>query len=279
MAFLFAGVGLAAVAALRDRPALQWPGYILIACAVMVKGPLALVLSGLAMALSMAMSADLRRRLLGLHWIARSWHCRRDLLAVVHLHVPAVPGRLRGRVSARREHPAVRDRSLYGAAWVLVLFPDSRHRHAAVDRDPDRPSRRRCAVRREGQGRDGVEVLLWAWTIAVVGFFTFSRFKLDHYVFAAAPTLCLLCARAWVDLREHPDSPEHRGARIGLWLVGPSLVLMGAAAGYFLMAQLDLPTATYVVPVAVIVAGLLMLARSMRVTGGRRGFHGWRSPH
>ena len=43
-AFLFAGVGLVAVAALRDRPRLQWPGYLLIAGAVMVKGPLALVL-------------------------------------------------------------------------------------------------------------------------------------------------------------------------------------------------------------------------------------------
>ena len=47
-ALLFAGVGLIAVAALRDRPALQWAGYVLVGCAVMVKGPLALVLSGLA---------------------------------------------------------------------------------------------------------------------------------------------------------------------------------------------------------------------------------------
>ena len=122
MAFLFAGVGLAAVAALQDRPALQWPGYILIACAVMVKGPLALVLSGLAMALSMAMSADLRRRLLRLHWIIGLGRRRGDLLAVVHLHVPAVPGRLRGRVPARREHPAVRNAIALRASLAILFY-------------------------------------------------------------------------------------------------------------------------------------------------------------
>ena len=36
----------------------------------MTKGPLALVLCGLAMGLAIAMSADIRRRLLDLHWIA-----------------------------------------------------------------------------------------------------------------------------------------------------------------------------------------------------------------
>ena len=49
---------------------LQYPGYVLIAGAVMTKGPLAFVLCGLAMGLAIAMSADVRRRLLGLRWIA-----------------------------------------------------------------------------------------------------------------------------------------------------------------------------------------------------------------
>jgi 4-amino-4-deoxy-L-arabinose transferase-like glycosyltransferase len=94
-------------------------------------------------------------------------------------------------------------------------------------------------------------VLLWAWTIAVVGFFTFSRFKLDHYVFPAAPALCLLCARAWMDVRHAPDAPEHRGARAGIRLVGPFLIVMAAVAAYFLLNQFDLPAPTLVVPVIV----------------------------
>ena len=88
-ALLFGGAGLLAVAALApetldrvgsgssrigsrqagSRRRLQWPGYILIAGAVMTKGPLAFVLCGLTMGLAMAVSADVRRRLLALHWL------------------------------------------------------------------------------------------------------------------------------------------------------------------------------------------------------------------
>ena len=261
MAFLFAGVGLVAVAALHDRRALQWPGYILIACAVMVKGPLALVLSGLAMVLSMAMSADLRRRLLGLRWIA-------GLGLAVAISSPWFV------------YMYLRFRDAFVAGYLL----DENIRLFATDRFTGQPGysfyfrilatgmlpwtgillgRFADDVRSALRGRrlDGVELLLWAWTIGVIGFFTFSRFKLDHYVFAAAPSLCLLCARAWVDVREHPGAPEHRGARAGVWLVGPFLLLLGAATGYFLLVRLDLPTATDVVPVAVAFAGLLILAR------------------
>jgi len=45
--FTFGGAAALAVAALRDRPRLQWIGYVAIACGVAVKGPLALVLCGL----------------------------------------------------------------------------------------------------------------------------------------------------------------------------------------------------------------------------------------
>ena len=115
----------------------------------------------------------------------------------------------------------------------------------------------RAAWRRDGS-LDPVDVLLWSWTIAIVGFFTFSRFKLDHYVFPTAPTLCLLCARAWVALRDRPDDPRNAGARIGLWLVGPLLLVVAAAGGYMLIARLALPVAALVVPAAVGGAGLVL---------------------
>ena len=66
--FMFGGAACLAVAALRDRPRLQWLGYVAIALGVQTKGPIALVLCGLTMLLLMALSADLRRRLLALHW-------------------------------------------------------------------------------------------------------------------------------------------------------------------------------------------------------------------
>src|SRR5206468_11890090 len=68
----------------------------------------------------------------------------------------------------------------------------------------------RAAIRRDAV--DTLEVLLWSWTAAIVGFFTLSTFKLDHYVFPAAPALCLLCARAWSDVRADPLARRHAGA-------------------------------------------------------------------
>src|SRR3954470_22695922 len=69
-AFLFGGVSLVTVAALRDRPYLQWPGYVLIALSVLTKGPLALALCALTFLLATAISAELRRRLLALRFVA-----------------------------------------------------------------------------------------------------------------------------------------------------------------------------------------------------------------
>jgi 4-amino-4-deoxy-L-arabinose transferase-like glycosyltransferase len=265
MAALFAGVGSIAVAALHDRPALQWPGYVLIACAVMVKGPLAFALTGVATVLSILASADLRRRLLGLHWVA-------GLALAVAISAPWFI------------YMYVR----FGSAFVDGYVLDENIRLFATDRFPGQPGPlfyleilatgmlpwtglligrfvddvRALFGGPGGRRPDNVELILWAWTVAVVGFFSFSRFKLDHYVFAAAPSICLLLARAWTDLRAFPGSRDHRAARAGLMLVGPSLILLGAATAYFLLAQLNLPRSAMVVPAVVIAAGVVIVARS-----------------
>ena len=256
-ACLFGGVGLLAVAALRDRPALQYPGYVLIAGAVMTKGPLAFVLCGLAMGVAVVMSADVRRRLLGLHWIA-------GVALAVAISVPwFIYMYLR-----------------FGDAFVAGYALDENIKLFATERFGGQPQfwfylqilatgmlpwtgvmigRLVDDVRHK---RDNVEVLLWAWTIAIVAFFTLSKFKLDHYVFPAAPALCILVARAWNDVRVAPESPANRGARIGVRLVGPFLVLLGVVAGYFLLSQLDLPAPALVIPAVVITSGIVLIART-----------------
>jgi 4-amino-4-deoxy-L-arabinose transferase-like glycosyltransferase len=256
-ALLFGGVGMIAVAALRDRPVLQYPGYVLIAGAVMTKGPLAFVLCGLAMGLATAMSADVRRRLLRLHWIAGV-----------------------GMAMAISAPWFVYMYLRFRAAFVAGYLFDENIRLFAADRFGDQPPFwfyfqilatgmlpwtgimiGRLVDDVSWRKRDNVEVVLWAWIIAIVGFFTFSRFKLDHYVFPAAPALCLLIARAWGDLRAFPDSPENRGARVGLRLVGPLLILLGAAAAYFLLARLDLPAAALAAPAIVVAGGVIITVR------------------
>jgi 4-amino-4-deoxy-L-arabinose transferase-like glycosyltransferase len=259
-ALLFAGVGLVAVAALHERPRLQYAGYVLVAGAAMVKGPLAFVLCGLTLGVAIVMSADVRRRLLGLRWIV-------GLAIGVAIAAPWFV------------YMYVRFRGDFIDGYLL----DENIKLFATDRFGEQPpfwfyfqilatgmlpwtaivvGRFVDDVRGARAGRlDNVEVLLWAWTFAVVGFFTFSRFKLDHYVFPAAPTLCLLCARAWLDVRTSPAAPEHRGARMGMRLVGPLLIAMGTVAAYFLLNQFDLPAATFLVPVIVILSGVVVMRR------------------
>src|SRR5262249_23497241 len=116
----------------------------------------------------------------------------------------------------------------------------------------------RAAIRRDPI--DPVEILLWAWIAAVVGFFSFSTFKLDHYVFPAAPALCLLCARAWFDVRGARLAPRNAGAPPGLHLIGPLVVAIGLGCGYFLVVRLELPRAAIAVPIALTLAGAMLTA-------------------
>ena len=262
-ALLFGGVGLIAVAALRDRPVLQYPGYLLIAGAVMTKGPLAFVLCGLAMGLAIAMSADVRRRLLGLHWIAGMGIAAAISAPwFVYMYLRFRADFLAGYLFDENIRLFATDRFgdqppfwFYFQILATGMLPWT---GIMIGRLVDDVAWRK----RDSPGGPGdIVVLLWAWTIAIVGFFTFSRFKLDHYVFPAAPALCLLIARAWEDLRAFPDSPQNRGARVGLHLVGPLLVLLGAATAYFLLARLDLPAAALAVPALVVAAGVIITVR------------------
>jgi len=264
--FTFGGAALLTIAAMRDRRHLQWPGYVAIACGVLTKGPIALVLCGLTLVIASAMSADARRRLFGLNWIAGA-------AIVVALSAPwFVYMYLR-----------------FGQAFVDGYVLDENIRLFASSRFANQPGvwfyfqilatgllpwtalvagraidDLRAIVRRETL--DVVELLLWAWTIAVVGFFSLSTFKLDHYVFPAAPALCILCARAWSDLQTG-DQRRHAAARVGLYLVGPLLVTVGVSLGYLVIARLELPAGAIVIPVIVTACGAAMAALLNRRDG------------
>ena len=258
--FTFGGAALFAVAALHERPRLQWPAYVLIAFGVATKGPLAVVLCGLTMLMAIAASGDLRRRLLALNWIA-------GLVLVLMLSSPWFIY-----MYVRYKHQFV---SGYFLDENVRLFASSRFASqpgpwfyfqilatgllpwtgVVVGRLVDDV---RAVIRRDGI--DAVEILLWSWTIAVVGFFTASTFKLDHYVFPAAPALCLLCARGWQSIVDDPLATRNAGTRIGAHLVGPILVMMGVGCGYFLIARLELPRAAFIVPVVITLCGALLTA-------------------
>ncbi|HMF93636.1 MAG TPA: glycosyltransferase family 39 protein [Vicinamibacterales bacterium] len=258
--FTFGAAAVLAVAALRDRPRLQWIGYLLLACGVMVKGPLALVLAALTMLVLAAASADLRRRLFGLHWFV-------GLILIVVVSSPwFVYMYLRFRQEFVNGYILDENVRLFAASrfanqpgfWFYFqilatgLLPWTGLLIGRIIDDL------RCVWR--GERVDHVETMLWSWTLVIVGFFTASTFKLDHYVFPAAPSLCILCARAWTDVRHHHRQPSTAWSRLGLYLIGPFLVVVGLGCGYFVIARLALPRAAIAVPIALTFAGALLTA-------------------
>jgi 4-amino-4-deoxy-L-arabinose transferase-like glycosyltransferase len=265
-ALLFGGAAMVTVAALRDRPRLQYGGYVLVALAVLTKGPLAVVLCALTFGLAVAISSDARRRLLSLRWMV-------GVVMIGALSVPwfaymwwrfgeaFVEGYWLNENIRLFAQPLYRGQpgpTFYVRVLAAGLLPWT---GIVVGRIYD--DVRRAWSRRDPP--DTIEVMLWVWTAAVVGFFTLSQFKLDHYVFPVAPALCLLTARAWLDVRASPFDPAHAGARAGVRLVGPLLVVVGVVGGYFMIARLELPLGAVLIPIAVTLAGV---AVTMRVTRG-----------
>ena len=267
-AFVFGGAALVTVAALTDRPRLQWPGYIALALAVLTKGPLALALCGLTFLLAIAISQDARRRLLQLHWVSGLlivlvisapwflWMWHKWDRAFVDGYVLNENLRLFG-TSIYANQPGF---WFYFQILAAGLLPWTALLVGRVYDDARRWLR--------GHPPDTFEILLLAWTAAVVGFFTLSKFKLDHYVFPAAPSLCLLCARAWADVRARPLDALNAGSRAGLHLLGPLLVAVGAGGGYFLIVRLELPHAAMIVPIALVAAGAWITAEQNLWLGG-----------
>jgi 4-amino-4-deoxy-L-arabinose transferase-like glycosyltransferase len=257
--FLFGGAALVTAAALRDSPRLQYPGYFLLGAAVLTKGPLGLVLPGLAFLVSLAIAPAARGPLLRLRWAI-------GLLIVAAISLPwflymwlrfgdaFVLG------YALKENFWLYARPMYGNQPSLLFYPQI----MAVGLLPWTPllfGRLVDAFR--GLTVSTEERLLWAWAIAVVGFFTFSNFKLDHYAFPAAPALCLLAAHAWYEARHREQAPV--GIMIGL----VSIPVLLVAAGIVLIpglnrVPLDLPPIARILPIALIAAGIAMFGQIAR---------------
>jgi len=255
-AWLFGGVSLVTVAALKDRPTLQYPGYVAIAFAVLTKGPLALALCAIAFLLAIAVSEDARRRLLALRWmtglaivlaIATPWF----VYMLSRFGDDFVRGYFLNENLTLFANPPYGNQpgwSFYFRILAVGLLPWT---FLVIGRLVDDV---RGAVEKT-RTPDTFEVLLWSWAVAIVGFFTLSAFKLDHYVFPAAPAFCLLAARGWVDATARTTDVRKSAAAVGIVLIGPLVLVVGVAAGVLMEVWLDLPVAALAAPIALIAAG------------------------
>ena len=67
----------------------------------------------------------------------------------------------------------------------------------------------------DGERLDTLELVLWAWTAVSVGFFTLSTFRLDHYIFPAAPALRSRSASS-SRMRRRTGAPTQGNAALGV---------------------------------------------------------------
>lgn len=260
-AFLFAGVALAASAALHDRPRRQWWGYLCLTFAVLTKGPLAIALAGLAFVLTLVIAPGLRARLLSLRWIS----------GLVFVVVLASPWFIY--MWFRFGYAFVEGYFLRENIWLYAsqLFASTRSpwfyvRVAAMGFLPWTPILiGRVVDAFRGDPIRDEERLFWAWAVSITLFFTGSHFKLDHYIYPVLPALSLIVARAWFALHTAPSPRPHLGTAAGVVTVGA--VLLGAGAFAYQQVDalpLDLPRAMLLAPFAMIAGGAGLLALSWR---------------
>jgi len=267
-ALLVSGASLVAISALHNRPRLQYVGYVVLALAVLAKGPVALVLTGLAGAVAFVVAPAARPSLRRLHYV-------RGVALILAISLPwfiymwARFGDAFIDGYALRENVWLYTRALGDSTPGPTL---SYARVLAIGLLPWTPVLLgRLVDIARGTPCDTGERWLWAWVVAVVGFFSGSSFKLDHYVYPAAPALCLLTANAWHEARTAVSRRPHLGTLTGIAFAAGTLVAAGVALARLVTAlPLDLERWMMVVPVAMSAAGGLLLLNLAR--------RGWRPP-
>ena len=266
-ALLFGAVACLLEASRTPSRVREAAGYALVSLAVMIKGPVALVLIGLFCLTAWAVGGEARARAGWLRWKtgliaaavgASPWF----IWMFAHFGDAFVQGYiLAGNVYYFTQPESWSKRAVdhvyYARSFAGGFFPWS---VLALGRLYELIRRRASA------GPD--EMLLWIWTGVVIGFFSLARFKLDTYIFPAAPAICLLASKAWHDAAEARDRHGF-GVRVVVLGLGAMFVVTGAfMATYMFELDLELPEAAILLPIALAAGGTAMLERSARVRWG-----------
>jgi len=264
--FTFGAVACLLVAAVRARPRLVHAGTALLALAVMTKGPVAIALVAALFAVAWAAGGASRRAIRSLDW-------RKLALGVVVGSAPwfawmywqfgddfvrgyLLDGHLfylAPRASASSARPG-----FYVQMFMTAFFPWSL---VAVGYGLDTLLRLR-----QGHKPPVEEVLLWTWILAVIALFTAAQFRVDRYIYPAAPACCMLAARGWVAARTAAGPREFLMTRLSILLFALVLVGSGVALAVALPG-LDLRAtgAAFLLPAWLLLGGLvvavLMIAR------------------
>ena len=260
--FLFGAVACLLVAAERGQRRIEYAGYALLTLAVMTKGPVALVLAGLFLGAAWIAGGALRERIARLRWksglalvavAASPWFLWMDArfgrefvqgyILAGNLWYFTQPDVFSGRAISH---------TFYVRAFAGAFFPWSA---VMVGRGIDIWRNRRTAA-----DVSPAEKLLWLWTITVIAFFTIARFKLDHYIFPAAPACCLIAAHAWRRAAQEPSTAT-RATAASIIVIAAVMIVGGSFGGvYLFQLDLELPPVAILLPLALLLGGTALLS-------------------
>jgi 4-amino-4-deoxy-L-arabinose transferase-like glycosyltransferase len=261
---LFGGVACLMVGALRERPRLQYHGFALIALAIMTKGPVALILVMLFAAAAFCAGGDSRRAMRRIHWVTGmacgalaaspwfTWMWLRFGDRFVQEYLIA------GNLWYFTKPPVFSTKATSDAFYLHVFtggfFPWSL---IALARGADVLRARWDGIRPSVEER-----VLWLWLLVVVGFFTAARFRLDHYIFPAAPACCLLAAVGW---RRAVAGTHATATRMALVAIAATFLIGGAIAGAAIMRiNLGLGRTALMLPIVLCFGGATLLVQIAR---------------
>ncbi len=247
-----------------------------VALAVLTKGPVAAGLVGLWLVLAWLLGGDSRRAVSALPW-------KRGLLGIVVLAAPWFvwmyaefgDAFVRGYFFAGhtdyltpRASASSTQWTFYARMFMTAFFPWSL---VAIGYGADTVLRRR-----RGVTVPVWEVWLWLWIAVVLAVFTAVSFRVDRYIYPAAPACCLLAIRGWLAAAGSSNPREFACTRAAVFVTGVVLAAAGASLAWAMPSlSLNLPVAAYVLPAVLSVGGLAMMASLLRRGGGLPRFAGW----
>ena len=266
--FLFAALTALCVSFVDRKRWLEYVAFLLIAGAVLTKGPVAMILMAVTAVICL-IHPESRAAMLRLHWgrgiaivlvVAAPWFLlmwQRFGDRFIDQYVLYNNLSLFGRPLYRTSRYPL----FYGRVFLTAFLPWS---PLVLARIVD-IARSRTPIRNLPLG----EFVLTAWAITIIGFFSLSWFKLDTYIFPAAPAVCLLAANAW--RRAANDVEGNPTVRAVLVALPIALAVAGVGIWIFLF-RLNLPIPGYaiVLPVSLIVGGAALTLQTARA--------GWRPP-
>ena len=261
----FGSIACLVTAGLQGGTRLQYVGYAALVLAVMTKGPVALALVGTFFALGWLVDRDCRRALQTLDW-------RTGLVLVVlgaapwfvWMHDRFGDAFIQGYVMlghtfylAPRSSASSTDHAFYLEMFVMVFFPWSL---VVIGYLVDTIRRRRAGV-----PPPTAEKLLWIWIASVLLLFTAARFRVDRYIFPAAPAVCLLAARAWLSAKRDETECGSTFTRFAIFASAVVLAVAGVVVGIRLPAiGVDVPVLAFLLPLTLSLGGTVLAVAMWR---------------